>query len=88
MRKDLTPREVVVVAPLIALILLLGFYPKPVHRRHQPRRQGHPARHRHDRPGTDRARNRRRQVNLAMPALADPRTFVLPHLDYTALRRC
>jgi NADH-quinone oxidoreductase subunit M len=30
MRRDLTLREKVVVAPLIALILLLGFYPKPV----------------------------------------------------------
>jgi NADH-quinone oxidoreductase subunit M len=30
MRRDLTVREAVVVAPLIALILFLGFYPKPV----------------------------------------------------------
>ncbi len=30
MRKDLSAREMVVVAPLIALILFLGFYPKPV----------------------------------------------------------
>jgi NADH-quinone oxidoreductase subunit M len=30
MRKDITAREIAVVAPLIALILLLGFYPKPV----------------------------------------------------------
>ncbi|WP_434742539.1 NADH-quinone oxidoreductase subunit M [Micromonospora sp. SH-82] len=30
MRKDLNLREKVVVAPLIALIVLLGFYPKPV----------------------------------------------------------
>jgi NADH-quinone oxidoreductase subunit M len=30
MRRDLTAREKVVVAPLIALLLLLGFYPKPV----------------------------------------------------------
>jgi NADH-quinone oxidoreductase subunit M len=30
MRKDINTREVAVVAPLIALILLLGFYPKPV----------------------------------------------------------
>lgn len=30
MRKDLSVREIAVVAPLIALILLLGFYPKPV----------------------------------------------------------
>jgi NADH-quinone oxidoreductase subunit M len=30
MRKDLSLRESVVVAPLIALLLLLGFYPKPV----------------------------------------------------------
>jgi NADH-quinone oxidoreductase subunit M len=30
MKKDLSVRETVVVAPLIALILLLGFYPKPV----------------------------------------------------------
>ncbi|HEX6501573.1 MAG TPA: NADH-quinone oxidoreductase subunit M [Micromonosporaceae bacterium] len=30
MRKDLSVREAVVVAPLIVLILLLGFYPKPV----------------------------------------------------------
>jgi NADH-quinone oxidoreductase subunit M len=30
MRKDLSLREAVVVGPLIALILLLGFYPKPV----------------------------------------------------------
>jgi NADH-quinone oxidoreductase subunit M len=30
MRKDLTVREAVVVTPLIVLILLLGFYPKPV----------------------------------------------------------
>ncbi|BBY54668.1 NADH-quinone oxidoreductase subunit M [Mycobacterium koreense] len=28
--RDLVPREVVVVAPLIALLLFLGFYPKPV----------------------------------------------------------
>jgi NADH-quinone oxidoreductase subunit M len=28
--RDLVPREVVVVAPLIALLLVLGFYPKPV----------------------------------------------------------
>ncbi len=30
MRRDISVREVVVVAPLIALILVLGFYPKPV----------------------------------------------------------
>jgi NADH-quinone oxidoreductase subunit M len=30
MRRDLTVREAVVVTPLIALIILLGFYPKPV----------------------------------------------------------
>ncbi|NLU80220.1 NADH-quinone oxidoreductase subunit M [Micromonospora sp. HNM0581] len=30
MKRDLTLREKVVVAPLIALIVLLGFYPKPV----------------------------------------------------------
>jgi NADH-quinone oxidoreductase subunit M len=30
MRRDLSIREKVVVAPLIALLLLLGFYPKPV----------------------------------------------------------
>jgi len=30
MRRDLTVRETVVVAPLIALIISLGFYPKPV----------------------------------------------------------
>jgi NADH-quinone oxidoreductase subunit M len=30
MKRDLTLREAVVVTPLIALILLLGFYPKPV----------------------------------------------------------
>src|SRR5207244_8429626 len=30
MRRDISAREVAVVAPLIALILLLGFYPKPV----------------------------------------------------------
>jgi NADH-quinone oxidoreductase subunit M len=28
--RDLMPREVVVVAPLVALLLFLGFYPKPV----------------------------------------------------------
>jgi NADH-quinone oxidoreductase subunit M len=30
MKRDLTLREAVVVGPLVALILLLGFYPKPV----------------------------------------------------------
>jgi NADH-quinone oxidoreductase subunit M len=30
MRRDLTTRERVVVAPLIALLIVLGFYPKPV----------------------------------------------------------
>jgi NADH-quinone oxidoreductase subunit M len=30
MRRDISVREMAVVAPLIALILLLGFYPKPV----------------------------------------------------------
>jgi NADH-quinone oxidoreductase subunit M len=30
MRTDITPREVAVVAPLVILILFLGFYPKPV----------------------------------------------------------
>jgi NADH-quinone oxidoreductase subunit M len=30
MRKDMSVREVTVVAPLIVLILVLGFYPKPV----------------------------------------------------------
>ena len=30
MRRDISAREIVVVAPLIALILVLGFYPKPV----------------------------------------------------------
>jgi NADH-quinone oxidoreductase subunit M len=30
MSRDISGREVAVVAPLIALILLLGFYPKPV----------------------------------------------------------
>ncbi|HEX7743714.1 MAG TPA: NADH-quinone oxidoreductase subunit M [Micromonosporaceae bacterium] len=30
MRRDLTARERVVVAPLIALLIVLGFYPKPV----------------------------------------------------------
>jgi NADH-quinone oxidoreductase subunit M len=27
--RDLVPREIVIVAPLIALLLFLGFYPKP-----------------------------------------------------------
>ena len=31
MRRDLTLREKAVVAPLIALILLLGFYPEAGH---------------------------------------------------------
>jgi NADH-quinone oxidoreductase subunit M len=30
MKRDLTLREAVVVTPLIVLILLIGFYPKPV----------------------------------------------------------
>ena len=30
MRKDMSAREVIVVTPLIVLLLLLGFYPKPV----------------------------------------------------------
>ncbi len=30
MRRDITLREKVVVAPLIALIILFGFYPKPI----------------------------------------------------------
>jgi NADH-quinone oxidoreductase subunit M len=30
MHRDISPREVAVVAPLIALIMVLGFYPKPV----------------------------------------------------------
>ena len=30
MRKDMSVREAVVVAPLVALILLFGFYPKPL----------------------------------------------------------
>jgi NADH-quinone oxidoreductase subunit M len=30
MRKDLTLRETVVVAPLIAALLVFGFYPKPL----------------------------------------------------------
>ncbi len=30
MRKDITAREIVVVAPLLILIIFLGFYPKPV----------------------------------------------------------
>ncbi|NUT19402.1 MAG: NADH-quinone oxidoreductase subunit M [Hamadaea sp.] len=30
LRKDISKREILVVAPLIALLLLLGFYPKPV----------------------------------------------------------
>jgi NADH-quinone oxidoreductase subunit M len=30
MRRDLNAREIVVVAPLIALVLFLGYYPKPV----------------------------------------------------------
>jgi NADH-quinone oxidoreductase subunit M len=30
MRRDLTPREAVVVGPLIALLLVFGFYPKPL----------------------------------------------------------
>ena len=30
MRKDLSLRESIVVAPLIALLLVLGFYPKPL----------------------------------------------------------
>jgi NADH-quinone oxidoreductase subunit M len=28
--RDLVPREILVVAPLIALLLILGIYPKPV----------------------------------------------------------
>ena len=53
MRKDLSLREKVVVAPLIALIVLLGFYPKPVTRRHQPGRPGDHAGRRHDRSRPD-----------------------------------
>ena len=30
MRKDISLREVLVVAPLIALLLFFGFYPKPL----------------------------------------------------------
>ena len=30
MQKDISLREKIVVAPLVALLLILGFYPKPV----------------------------------------------------------
>jgi NADH-quinone oxidoreductase subunit M len=30
MRKDITVRETLVVAPLIALLIFFGFYPKPL----------------------------------------------------------
>jgi NADH-quinone oxidoreductase subunit M len=30
MKRDISTREMVVVGPLIALLLVLGFYPKPV----------------------------------------------------------
>ncbi len=49
MRRDLTLREKVVVAPLIALIVLLGFYPEAGHRCHQPGRPGDHAGRRQDR---------------------------------------
>ncbi len=50
--KDLKVRELVVVAPLIALLLFLGVYPKPLTDVDQPRGQGHALRRPQDRPRT------------------------------------
>ena len=44
--RDLVPREILVVAPLIALLLVLGIYPKPVLDHHQPRGGQHHGHHR------------------------------------------
>ncbi len=43
---DLLPRELVVVAPLIALLLVLGVYPQARARRHQPGGRPHVDHHR------------------------------------------
>ena len=40
--RDLVPREIVVVAPLIALLLVLGRVPQARARRDQPRGHAHP----------------------------------------------
>ena len=47
------------VAPLIALIVCFGFYPKPVLDVINPAVAADPARRRRDRPGPDRSRDRR-----------------------------
>ncbi len=47
--RDLTLREGLAVGPLIALIVFLGVYPKPITRHDQPGDQVHAARRRQDR---------------------------------------
>ena len=56
MRKDLSLRESLVVAPLIALLLVFGFYPKPLLDVINPAVAATLERHRQVRPGADRHR--------------------------------
>ena len=68
MRKDLSLREAVVVAPLIALLLVFGFYPKPLLDVINPAVAATHAGHRQDRPGAVRGATGGRQVNVTAVA--------------------
>ena len=74
------------IAPLIALILVLGVYPKPVLDIINPAVVAHHARRRADRPGADRPGRRAERRRPVTPLLARRRTpITAPSIDYGAL---
>jgi NADH:ubiquinone oxidoreductase subunit 4 (subunit M) len=81
MRKDLSLREAVVVTPLIGLLLLFGFYPKPLLDVINPASRppcttsARPTRHRP---------SRRQEVNARRPR----DRHQVPNLDYARWRPC
>ena len=82
MRKDMSLRESVVVAPLIALLLVLRLLSQATARRHQSGDRRHVERPRQVRPGADRTGGRTMTVGSQAPLAID---ITLPALDYTAM---
>ena len=86
--RDLNVRETLAVAPLIALIVFLGIYPKPVLDIINPAGQAHAVRRAPDRPGAEgRHRCWRSQVSHPLLSAAATTSFHLPSVSYHAWRR-
>ncbi len=82
--KDLSLREVMAVAPLVALMLVLGFYPKPLTDVITPSVTAHAAGRRRHRPGADAGHRPGRHLDQPRGAVV-PTDIGAPSIDYASL---